>query len=159
VEDRLFATLDTASRRLRFPREREVIITDTVGFIRDLPPDLLGAFRSTLEELSDAGLLLHVIDISNPRFEEQMASVEALLVELDLAQISVLRIFNKKDRVEPAFAWRICQRLGGVAISALDRSTFSPLLTEIEELIWGKTKEARTASPVRQKAGEIFDLN
>ncbi|MCJ7545802.1 MAG: GTPase HflX [Deltaproteobacteria bacterium] len=142
VEDRLFATLDTASRRLRFPREREVIITDTVGFIRDLPPDLLGAFRSTLEELADAGLLLHVIDISNPRFEDQMAAVEALLVELDLTQISVLRIFNKKDRVEPAFARLICRRFGGVAISALDRSTFSPLLTEIEELIWGRRGEA-----------------
>jgi GTP-binding protein HflX len=145
VEDRLFATLDTASRRLRFPREREVIITDTVGFIRDLPPDLLGAFRSTLEELADAGLLLHVIDISNPRFEEQMAAVEALLVELDLAQISLLRVFNKKDRVEPAFAWRICQRFGGVAISALDRSTFAALLTEIEELIWGKQGTAEAA--------------
>jgi GTP-binding protein HflX len=153
VEDRLFATLDTASRRLRFPREREVIITDTVGFIRDLPPDLLGAFRSTLEELSDAGLLLHVIDISNPRFEEQMASVEALLVELDLAQIPLLRVFNKKDRVEPAFALRICRRFGGVAISALDRSTFSPLLTEIEELIWGK-KGVSVAAPAQEQAAE-----
>jgi GTP-binding protein HflX len=145
VEDRLFATLDTASRRLRFPREREVIITDTVGFIRDLPPDLLGAFRSTLEELEDADLLLHVIDISNPRFEEQMASVEALLTELGLAQIPVLRVFNKKDRVEPAFAERICRRFGGVAISALDTGTFAPLLTEIEELIWGRKAEAQAA--------------
>lgn len=143
VEDKLFATLDTASRRLRFPREREVIITDTVGFIRDLPPDLLGAFRSTLEELHDADLLLHVIDISNPRFEEQMASVQALLTELDLAQIPVLRVFNKKDRVEPAVAQRICQRLNGIAISALDRKTFSPLLEEIEEILWGKERLAQ----------------
>jgi GTP-binding protein HflX len=154
VEDRLFATLDTASRRLRFPREREVIITDTVGFIRDLPPDLLGAFRSTLEELADAGLLLHVIDISNPRFEEQMAQVEALLVELGLAQIPVLRVFNKKDKVEPAFAQRICQRLGGKAISALDRSTFAPLLTEMEELIWGKRRSAVTR-PATEQAAEV----
>ena len=91
VEDKLFATLDTASRRLRFPREREVIITDTVGFIRDLPPSLLGAFRSTLEELEDADFLLHVIDVSNPRFEEQMAAVEALLQELELQHIPLLR--------------------------------------------------------------------
>jgi GTP-binding protein HflX len=146
VEDRLFATLDTASRRLRFPREREAIITDTVGFIRDLPPDLLGAFRSTLEELSDADLLLHVIDIGNPRFEEQMASVEALLTELDLQQIPVLRVFNKKDRVEPAFSRMICRRLGGVAISALDTNTFAPLLAEMDELIWGKTGEAKAAA-------------
>jgi GTP-binding protein HflX len=130
-----------------------VIITDTVGFIRDLPPDLLGAFRSTLEELSDAGLLLHVIDISNPRFEEQMASVEALLVELDLAQIPLLRVFNKKDRVEPAFAERICRRFGGVAISALDRSTFTPLLHEIEEMLWGK-RVVSVASPAQKQAAE-----
>jgi GTP-binding protein HflX len=153
VEDKLFATLDTASRRLRFPREREVIITDTVGFIRDLPPSLLGAFRSTLEELSDADLLLHVIDISNPRFEEQMISVEALLVELDLKDIPLLRCFNKKDKVELAFAERICQRLGGLAISALDRGTFSPLLTEMEELIWGKKREVVMSESDEHQAG------
>lgn len=136
VQDKLFATLDTASRRLRFPREREVIITDTVGFIRNLPPDLLGAFRSTLDELRDADLLLHVIDISNPRFEEQIASVEALLGELGLGDTPLLRVFNKVDRVEPAFAERISQRLGGVAISALDRRTFPPLLKEIESRLW-----------------------
>jgi GTP-binding protein HflX len=146
VQDKLFATLDTASRRLRFPREREVIITDTVGFIRNLPPDLLGAFRSTLDELNDADLLLHVIDVSNPRFEDQMAAVEALLMELDIGHLPVLRVFNKADRVEPTFAERIRRRLGGVAICALDTGTFSPLLHEVEEMIWGKG-EAAHASP------------
>ncbi len=73
ADDLLFATLDPASRRLRFPRDREVIVTDTVGFIRDLPPDLTAAFRATLEELEDADLLLHVVDVSDPRYEEQMA--------------------------------------------------------------------------------------
>jgi GTP-binding protein HflX len=140
VQNKLFATLDTASRRLRFPREREVIITDTVGFIRDLPPSLLGAFRSTLDELHDADLLLHVIDVSNPRFEDQLASVEALLAELDLERIPLLRVFNKADKVEAAFAERICQRFEGIAISALDTDTFSPLLHEIEEILWGKRK-------------------
>jgi len=66
VQDSLFATLDPASRRLRFPRDLEVIITDTVGFIRDLPPDLMTAFRATLDELRDADLLLHVVDVSSP---------------------------------------------------------------------------------------------
>jgi len=146
VQDKLFATLDTSSRRLRFPREREVIITDTVGFIRDLPPPLLGAFRSTLDELNDADLLLHVIDVSNPRFEDQMASVEALLAELAINHIPLLRVFNKADRVEPAFAERICRRFGGIAISALDTKTFSPLLHEIEEMIWGKREGAIHAS-------------
>jgi GTP-binding protein HflX len=146
VQDKLFATLDTSSRRLRFPREREVIITDTVGFIRDLPPALLGAFRSTLDELNDANLLLHVIDVSNPRFEDQLASVEALLAELNLGNIPLLRVFNKADRVDPAFAERICRRFGGIAISALDTRTFSPLLHEIEAMIWGKREGAIQAS-------------
>ena len=77
TEDLLFATLDTSTRRLRFPREREVIITDTVGFIRSLPKSLMGAFKATLEELQDADLLLHVVDASNPRFEDQIAQVRA----------------------------------------------------------------------------------
>jgi GTPase len=150
VQDKLFATLDTTSRRLRFPREREVIITDTVGFIRDLPPPLLGAFRSTLDELNDADLLLHVIDVSNPRFEDQLASVEALLAELDLERIALLRVFNKADKVESAFAARICRRFGGIAISALDTGTFSPLLHEIEEMIWGKREGAIQTSSQRR---------
>jgi GTP-binding protein HflX len=151
VQDKLFATLDTSSRRLRFPREREVIITDTVGFIRDLPPPLLGAFRSTLDELNDADLLLHVIDVSNPRFEDQMASVEALLAELNLERIALLRVFNKADRVESAFAGRICQRLGGIAISALDTGTFSPLLHEIEEILWGKMEGTEQKFPLSRR--------
>jgi GTP-binding protein HflX len=78
VESRMFATLDTASRRLRLPKEREVVVTDTVGFIRDLPKDLMAAFKATLEELEDADLLLHLVDASNPRYEQQMDSVNAI---------------------------------------------------------------------------------
>lgn len=140
VEEKLFATLDTSSRRLRFPRERAVIITDTVGFIRNLPPDLLGAFRSTLDELHDADLLMHVIDTSNPRFEDQMASVEELLKELALGHIPLLRVFNKEDKVDSAFAEKVRQRFDGVSICALDRGTFFPLLQKIEKILWG-TKE------------------
>jgi len=84
VEDKLFATLDTASRRLRFPREREVVVTDTVGFIRDLPKDLIVAFKATLEELEDADLLVHMADASNPRFEQHISSVERILSDLNL---------------------------------------------------------------------------
>lgn len=140
VEEKLFATLDTSSRRLRFPRERAVIITDTVGLIRNLPPDLLGAFRSTLDELHDADLLLHVIDTSNPRFEDQMASVEELLKELALGHIPLLRVFNKEDKVDSAFVEKVRQRFDGVSICALDRGTFFSLLQKIEKILWG-TKE------------------
>jgi len=138
VQDKLFATLDTSSRRLRFPKEREVIITDTVGFIRNLPLDLLGAFHSTLDELHDADLLLHVIDMGNPRFEDQMVSVEELLKELDLWHIPLLRVFNKEDTVGSEFAEKVCQRFGGVSICALDRETFFALLQKIEDILWGK---------------------
>ncbi len=143
VQDKLFATLDTSSRRLRFPREREVIITDTVGFIRNLPPDLLGAFRSTLDELHDAELLLHVIDMSNPRFEDQMVSVEELLKELDLGHIPLLRVFNKEDRIEAEFTKKICHHFRGVPICALDSGTFFPLLQNIEGILWGRKEEAK----------------
>jgi GTP-binding protein HflX len=132
VENKLFATLDPTTRRLRFPREREVIITDTVGFIRDLPKDLLDAFRATLEELKDANLLLHVIDLSHPRFEEQMEAVERILGDLGLQETPLLRVFNKADRVEPEIGEKIVGRYGGIGISALDTKTFAPLLRAME---------------------------
>jgi len=132
VENKLFATLDPTTRRLRFPREREVIVTDTVGFIRDLPRDLLDAFRATLEELKDANLLLHVIDISHPRFEEQLEAVESILGDLGLQETPLLRVFNKTDRVDPETGDGIIRRYGGIGISALHSETFSPLLQAME---------------------------
>ncbi|MBI5755898.1 MAG: GTPase HflX [Nitrospirae bacterium] len=136
TEDLLFATLDTASRRLRFPREREVIVTDTVGFIKELPEDLLGAFRATLDELKDAHLLLHVVDISNPRFEQQMASVDQTIKELDIDHIPRLLVFNKKDRVDRDEVKMLCQRYDAVAISAIYPETLMPLLAAVEDRLW-----------------------
>lgn len=136
VEDKLFVTLDTTSRRIRFPEEKEIIITDTVGFIRNLPKDLLDAFRSTLEELEDADLLLHVIDLSSPHFKDQMEEVEKLLVKLDLGQKPILRVFNKMDLVGEEYAHRIAERYGGIAISALKKETLVPLVEKIEKILW-----------------------
>jgi len=133
VENKLFATLDPTSRRLRFPRERNILITDTVGFLRNLPQDLLDAFRATLEESKEAALLLHVIDLSHPRFEEQMEAVEKILEELELNRIPLLRVFNKVDKVDPEIANRLGQAFGAVCISALDPGTFPPLLEKVEE--------------------------
>lgn len=138
VEDKLFATLDTASRRLRFPREREVVITDTVGFIRDLPRDLMAAFRSTLEELEDADLLLHVVDASNPRFEQHIASVGCILSELDLVGKKRLLVFNKTDRLTAEEAENLSVRFGAIDVSALDTKTFGPLLDAVEDAIFGE---------------------
>lgn len=135
TESRLFATLDPASKRLRFPRDIDVIITDTVGFIKDLPKDLRVAFAATLEELKSADLLLHVMDISNPRFEDQLASVERILRELDLNHIPVIRVLNKQDRVEAPMVHQLCQRLDGIAVSANDSSTLPPLIDVLADSV------------------------
>ena len=136
VEDMLFATLDTHSRRLRFPREREIVITDTVGFIRDLPKDLINAFKATLEELQDAILLLHVVDITSSRFEEQMKSVESILEDLDLNDTPRLLVLNKTDKTDPERVAAIAARTGGLPISAARREGFVPLLKMMEAYIW-----------------------
>lgn len=144
VEERMFATLDTASRRLRFPKEREIIITDTVGFIRDLPKDLMSAFKSTLEELQDADLLLHLVDISNPRFEQQIESVENILKELSLSDKKRIIVFNKTDKLADDEVKNITFRYNATSVSALDTSTFRPLLDVIERNIWdGKMEEVK----------------
>lgn len=136
VENKMFATLDTASRRLRFPRERDVVITDTVGFIRNLPKDLMAAFKATLEELEDADLLLHVVDISNPRFEQQMRSVEKILSDLNLSDKPQLLLFNKEDLVDNAEAKAISRRFNAITITALRPESFHKLLSEIENILW-----------------------
>src|SRR6185369_7560005 len=100
AEQRMFATLDPTSRRLRLPRDQEVIINDTVGFIRALPPDLLSAFRATLEEISASSLLIHAVDVSNPRWPQQVQSVKRILVELKLADIPVILALNKADLLD-----------------------------------------------------------
>ncbi len=131
AEKRLFATLDPSSRRLRFPQDMEVIITDTVGFIRDLPKDLMVAFRATLEELESADLLLHVIDISMPRTGERIQAVEKILSDLSLHTIPTVRVLNKTDRISQDRTNHLAHSIGGVPISAIDRQTLRPLIDEI----------------------------
>lgn len=135
AESRLFATLDPSSRRLRFPRDIEVIITDTVGFIRDLPKELMAAFGATLEELESADLLLHVIDIHNPRLEDQIESVERILSELNLETVPSLRVLNKQDLIDPDTVANLAARLGGIPISATDSSTLAPLIQQMAKII------------------------
>jgi len=137
AEDKLFATLDPTSRRLRFPRDREVIITDTVGFIRDLPPDLVNAFRATLEELGDADLLLHVVDASDPRHEEQMKAVEQILGSLNLGEKRRMIVLNKADRLAPGQAEALAGgRRDAVAVSAVTQAGLPELLLRCERLLW-----------------------
>ncbi len=133
VKDRPFETLDTSSRRLRFPAEREVILTDTVGFMRDLPKELTVAFRSTLEELRDADLLLHVVDASAKDPEEQISAVEGILADLNLDRIPCMLVFNKCDRVSPAEAAILCRRFGAAAVSSFQPDTLRPLVRSLEQ--------------------------
>ncbi|MEM1032272.1 MAG: GTPase HflX [Myxococcota bacterium] len=139
AEDKLFATLETRTRRLRFPEDREVVITDTVGFIRDLPPDLFAAFRATFEETADADLLLHVIDASDPDREQHRTTTERLLSELDLQEIPRLTVFNKSDRLDELERRRLMSgQADAVLISALERDTVSHLLEAIAERLADK---------------------
>ncbi len=135
TENRPFATLDPATRRLRLDGNGEVLMTDTVGFIRDLPPDLIAAFLATLEELGDADLLLHVIDGSSESCEKQLAIVEELLGSLGLGEIPVLRVFNKSDRADPDIMRNLCRRYSGVPVSALEASTLHRLTDRLSALL------------------------
>jgi GTP-binding protein HflX len=132
TDNRLFETLDTTSRRLRFPQDREVIITDTVGFIRDLPKELVGAFRTTLEELREADLLLHVVDANANDIDVQITAVIGILRELDLDAIPRMLVFNKCDCLPPHAIGSLCRRYSAIGISALDPATLSPLLAGME---------------------------
>ncbi len=142
AENRLFATLDPSSRRLRFPRDMEVIITDTVGFIRDLPKELMVAFRATLEELEAADLLLHVIDINNPRAEQHIQCVDRILEDLHLDHIPCIRVLNKSDRVASEALSPIQRRLKGTPVSALNRRSLAPLITQMETILAGQNMPA-----------------
>jgi GTP-binding protein HflX len=93
------------------------------------------AFRATLEELEDADLLLHIIDISNPRYEEQIKSVEKILADLNLQNTATIRVLNKMDRVSPQTSTRLSQKLKGIAISARSKVTLLPLVEEMEKRI------------------------
>jgi len=154
VEDKLFATLDPTSRRLRFPRDREVILTDTVGFIRDLPKDLVAAFRATLEELEQADLLLHVVDVADPEREEHVAAVERILKELGLSHTPRILVFNKADCLPP-------KSDGGakvndaILVSALSRQGFESLLHRADRLLWSEGATARAADATAGRKARV----
>jgi GTP-binding protein HflX len=138
AEDKLFATLDPTSRRLRFPRDLEVIVTDTVGFIRNLPAELLQAFKSTLEELDEADVLVHVVDIGNPAFPEHIRVVEELLNELELAKIPCLKVFNKIDLLDDAEATNLARQYDAVPLSALRPATFAEFFRRVQQMVLKK---------------------
>ncbi len=133
AEQRMFATLDPTSRRLRLPQDQEIIINDTVGFIRDLPKDLLAAFKATLEEMEQSDLLIHLVDASSAQLENQIASVNRILGELQLDAIPRLLVFNKIDLVEPEELENRSRMYNATPISAIDRGSLGRLVREISE--------------------------
>jgi GTPase len=141
AEKKMFATLDPTSRRLRLPYEQEVIINDTVGFIRDLPEALVAAFRATLEEISDSDLLVHVVDASNPNAPAQIESVEKILLELKLNEIPQVIVLNKADLLDEDSLNALERQIEidkhreTVSISAIQPRTLRPLVEKIGEII------------------------
>lgn len=137
VEKKMFATLDPTSRRLRLPYDQEVIINDTVGFIRDLPEALVSAFRATLEEIADSDLLVHVVDASNPRVLQQIASVGKIIADLHFNEIPQLIVLNKADLLSRETVDNLTRQITldsttqSVAISAIRRETLRPMVEMI----------------------------
>jgi len=141
VSSQMFATLDPTVRVVDLPSHRRVVLSDTVGFIRDLPPGLIAAFRATLEEVQEASLVLHVTDISSPHHEEQDAEVEKVLNELGVADRPRLRVLNKIDRLAPEQLAAL-RHNGKVLLSALRGDGLDTLLARID-------KEMNVDPPVR----------
>lgn len=164
AENRLFATLDPTTRRIRFPKEREIILADTVGFIHDLPPALSRAFQATLEELADSHLLLHCIDAADPARDQKIAAVEDILATLQLGAIPCLRVYNKCDLLDEE-ARQFLARGDAVQVSAASRQGLEELMQVIESRVfeapWKKTGEGApdadsgTEPPGRQDGSRI----
>lgn len=133
AENQLFATLDPTTRAFYLPNGSKALLTDTVGFIRDLPPQLIEAFKATLDELQSADLLLHVVDISNPNFENQLEAVEHILQQLGLEEKQRIYVFNKIDRLEeiPPVSARL-ERERCCYISAAEKQNLDVLMNAIE---------------------------
>ena len=141
VQNKLFATLDTRSRRMPIDIGEEIVLTDTVGFIRDLPRELFSAFKATFEEASGAVLLLHVVDVADPAHEEQIKTTVELLRELDLLALPRLIVFNKADLLDPEHAENIARRYDGVAVSATQRESLRALVARMRQLVKTKPEE------------------
>jgi GTP-binding protein HflX len=132
AEDKLFATLDPTTRRLRLPTKQNVLLTDTVGFIKKLPHGLVEAFKATLEEVVQADLLLHVVDASHPLAAEQIDAVNTVLMEIGAAEKPVLMVFNKVDQLPGGMSPQLRERYpNSVSISAKTGAGIVPLLAEL----------------------------
>lgn len=140
VEDKSFSTLNPTTRLIKYPERKNIIITDTVGFIKGLPDVLLRAFIATLEELEDADLLLHLVDISSPEFEERIRIVEDLIAPLHLEDKKRMIVFNKVDRMDKGVMRNIEERYSAVSISCVKKEGIERLIRTIEAELFKGTK-------------------
>jgi GTP-binding protein HflX len=167
AKDILFATLDPTTRRLRLPTNQNILLTDTVGFIRKLPHGLVEAFKATLEEVVQADLLLHVVDVSHPQADEQIAAVNSVLNEIGAGEKPVLMVFNKVDQLNGGNTLTRLHELfpNSVAISATTGTGLEELLAEIgsqirpeRELLELKIPHERSAVIARlHKVGQVLE--
>ena len=133
AENLLFATLETTTRRAHLPGGRECVFIDTVGFIKDLPENLLDAFRATIEEIDGSHLLLHVVDASNPAFPRQIETVDRTLEELGFGEIPRIVVFNKSDLTDGEAILPMARERGGILVSALAPADVRRLAQAVEE--------------------------
>jgi GTP-binding protein HflX len=151
VENKLFATLDTRSRRLHLPPGKELVLTDTVGFIRDLPRELFSAFKATFEEAAEADLLLHVVDASDPAHDDHVRATEELLRELGLLAVPRLLVLNKCDQLDAEQPAHLARRYAGVAVSATQPATLDALVERLRALLFARPvvfgQESASAPP------------
>jgi GTP-binding protein HflX len=169
AKDILFATLDPTTRRLRLPTNQNVLLTDTVGFIRKLPHGLVEAFKATLEEVVQADLLVHVVDVSHPQAEEQIQAVNVVLKEIGADEKPTLMVFNKTDRLEgPGALTRFQERHpNAVAVSALTGEGVPALLAELGTQLRPEREFVMLAVPHEQsaviarlhKVGQVIERN
>lgn len=155
AEDKLFATLDPTLRRIKLPYAKPIILSDTVGFIQDLPPDLVAAFRATLEEATNAALLLHIIDAADPRWRGKMDEVDRILEEIGAVQLPQIRVFNKIDCLPdmvPRMEFDLHTGYPKVWISALKDRGIKKLLAVIRQQLFGELIKKKVVLTVKQAA-------
>ncbi len=145
-EDKLFATLQPPSRRLRFPDEREIIFTDTVGFIHDLPQDLVAAFKATLEELDEADLLIHLVDAADEEYVAKIEAVNRILGEIDLGDKEQLLVFNKMDLLENSEAESLAENYQAIPVSAVQKDSLEPLVEVLEDRLFRQRRAEESSA-------------
>ncbi|GAA0137295.1 GTPase HflX [Paenibacillus sp. YSY-4.3] len=154
IENQLFATLDPTTRSLELPSGKEVIITDTVGFIQNLPHDLVAAFRATLEEANEADLILHVVDASSPMRDDQMDIVQRILEQLGAGSTPQIVLFNKKDMCSPERLEMLPSGKGYLKVSALDEGDLLRIQEAVQQHLYGGTFTFR----IPAQRGELASL-